>query len=342
MSLMSYAIRAFERIPLPDLATQYGIDYLVDRTRRRLANAPSAEEAHFASSMTSHAIAYHADAANKQHYELPPEFFALTLGPRRKYSSCYYETGNETLAEAENLALALTIEHAALADGQTILELGCGWGSLTLFMAERYPSARIVAVSNSAPQRLHIQAEAAARGLRNVEILTADMNAFEPKEKFDRVISVEMFEHMSNWAELLSRIRIWLVPNGKLFVHVFSHRHRPYRFDHRDDADWIAQHFFTGGVMPSHGLMGHFPNSFSIERDWRWSGLHYQKTALDWLARFDTNHKRIDQILSAVYGDDASLWRRRWRIFYLATAGLFGNASGTEWGVSHYLLRPAQ
>jgi cyclopropane-fatty-acyl-phospholipid synthase len=342
MSLVSYAIRAIERIPLPDSATRYGIDFLVDRTRRRLAKVASAEEAHFAGSMTSHAIAHHADAANKQHYELPPEFFALTLGPRRKYSSCYYETGNETLAEAENLALAQTIEHAALADGQTILELGCGWGSLTLFMAERYPSARIVAVSNSAPQRLHIQAEAAARRLRNVEILTADMNAFEPKEKFDRVISVEMFEHMSNWAELLSRIRTWLVPNGKLFVHVFSHRHRPYRFDHRDDADWIAQHFFTGGVMPSHGLMGHFPKSFSIAQDWRWSGLHYQKTALDWLARFDANRGRIDQLLRSVYGDDAVLWRRRWRIFYLATAGLFGNAGGTEWGISHYLLRPAK
>lgn len=342
MSLVSYAIRAIERIPLPDLATRYGIDFLVGRTRRRLANVPSAEEAHFASSMMSHAIACHADAANKQHYELPPEFFALTLGPRRKYSSCFYATGNETLAEAEEFALVQTIEHAALADGQTILELGCGWGALTLLMAERYPSARIVAVSNSAPQRLYIQAEAAARGLRNVEVLTADMNAFEPKGKFDRVVSVEMFEHMSNWAELLSRIRTWLVPDGKLFVHVFSHRHSPYRFDHRDEADWIAQHFFTGGVMPSHGLMGHFQKSFSIEQDWRWSGLHYQKTALDRLARFDANRERIDQILRSVYRDDASLWRRRWRIFYLATAGLFGNAGGSEWGISHYLLRPAQ
>jgi cyclopropane-fatty-acyl-phospholipid synthase len=342
MSLMSYAINAIERIPLPDLATQYGIDFLVDRTRRRLANVSSAKEADFASSMTSHAIAYYADAANKQHYELPPEFFGLTLGPRRKYSSSFYATGNETLAEAEDFALTQTIEHAALAGAQTILELGCGWGSLTLFMAERYPSSRIVAVSNSVPQRLYIQAEAAARGLRNVEVTTADMNAFEPKEKFDRVVSVEMFEHMSNWAELLSRIRTWLVADGKLFVHVFSHRHSPYRFDHRDDSDWIAQHFFTGGVMPSHGLMRHFPKSFSIEQDWRWSGLHYQKTALGWLARFDANRERIDQILRSVYRDDASLWRRRWRIFYLATAGLFGNAGGSEWGISHYLLRPAQ
>ena len=341
MSLISSAIRLVERAPLPDAATRYGIGFLVGRTRRRLQAAAPVEQARFVEDMAGYAIAEHSAAANEQHYELPPEFFALTLGPHRKYSCCFYETGREALGEAELAALEQTVRHAALEDGQSILELGCGWGSLTLFMAERFPSARIVAVSNSTPQRLHIEAEAARRGLTNIEIITADMNAFVPDARFDRVVSVEMFEHMSNWRDLLSRIRTWLDPDGRLFVHVFSHRHSPYRFDHRDDADWIAQHFFTGGIMPSHGLIGKFPDCFTIERDWRWNGMHYARTARDWLARFDANGARIDAILRDVYGKDAVLWRRRWRMFYLATEGLFGHADGTEWGVSHYLLRPA-
>jgi cyclopropane-fatty-acyl-phospholipid synthase len=340
MTMISSVIRVVERAPLPDIATRHGIEYLVGRTRRRLAGASAEDEERFAGEMANHPIAEHADAANEQHYELPPEFFELTLGPRRKYSCCLYSTGNETLAQAEIAALEQTVEHAALKDGQTILELGCGWGSLTLFMAERFPSARIVAVSNSTPQRLHIEKEAAARGFANVEVVTADMNEFVPEGRFDRVVSVEMFEHMANWRDLLARVRTWLHPEGRLFVHVFSHRHNPYRFDHRDDADWIAQHFFTGGIMPSHGLIGRFPDCFTIERDWRWNGRHYARTARDWLARFDANRDRIDTLLQEVYGRDAALWRRRWRLFYLATEGLFGHAGGEEWGVSHYLLRP--
>ncbi|BCG96739.1 SAM-dependent methyltransferase [Mesorhizobium sp. 131-2-1] len=340
MSLIASAIRAVERVPLPDSATRCGIEALVGRTRRRLAGA-TVDLGRFAKDMAGRSIAEHTAAANEQHYELPPEFFALTLGPRRKYSCCLYATGSETLAEAETAALEQTVDHAGLRDGQSILELGCGWGSLTLYMARRFPSARIVAVSNSTPQRLYIQGEAAALGLGNLEVITADMNEFEPSARFDRVVSVEMFEHMSNWRDLLARIRTWLEPEGRLFVHVFSHRHSPYRFDHRDDADWIAQHFFTGGIMPSHGLISQFPDCFSIERDWRWNGLHYARTARDWLARFDEDRGHIDAILSAVYGRDASLWRRRWRLFYFATEGLFGHAEGKEWGVSHYLMRPA-
>jgi cyclopropane-fatty-acyl-phospholipid synthase len=342
MSLISSVIRAAERTPLPDPLARAGIAFLVGRTRRKLAAASSREEEEFARAMTEHPIAEHADAANEQHYELPPEFFALTLGPRRKYSCCLYPTGQETLADAERLALEETAAHADLADGQSILELGCGWGSLTLFMAERFPCSTITAVSNSAPQRRYIEAQAAERGLANVRVITADMNAFMADGTYDRIVSVEMFEHMSNWKELLARIRTWLEPEkGRLFIHVFSHKNSPYRFDHKNDADWIAQHFFTGGVMPSHGLIRHFPNCFAVERDWRWSGLHYQKTAVDWLARYDENRERIDSILGEVYGADAALWRQRWRLFYLATAGLFGHVGGEEWGVSHYLLRPA-
>jgi cyclopropane-fatty-acyl-phospholipid synthase len=340
MSLLTSAITFVETTELPDTLTRMGIDTLCAQTRRRLSAAPPSDEA-FARAMDDFPIAEHADAANRQHYELPPEFFGLTLGPRRKYSACLYPTGTETLAEAELCALAETVAHAALADGQSILELGCGWGSLTLFMAERFPRARITAVSNSAPQRAYIEAQARAGGLTNITVITADMNDFAPTEEFDRVVSVEMFEHMANWHALLARVRTWLTAEGRAFIHVFTHRAHPYRFDVNNPADWIAQHFFTGGIMPSHGLIAHFPDCFEIEAQWRWSGTHYQRTANHWLANFDTNRAQIDRVLTDVYGADARLWRRRWRLFYLATAGLFGHAGGDEWGVSHYRLRPA-
>lgn len=341
MSLIEVATRAVETLPLPDSVTRLGIEFLVGRTNRRLASVPASAEPAFAQTMTDHPIAEHTDAANEQHYELPPEFFVLTLGPRRKYSSCLYPTGKETLAEAEDHALAETVSHADLKDGQRILELGCGWGSLTLYMAARFPGSQIVAVSNSGPQRAYIESQAKAAGLSNVTVITADMNDFQPEGLFDRVVSVEMFEHMANWTTLLARVKSWLKADGRLFIHVFTHRSQPYRFDRADKDDWIAQHFFTGGIMPSRGLIGHFPDSFALEQQWHWSGRHYQQTAVHWLENFDANRPRIDQLLREVYGDLAPLWRRRWRLFYLATAGLFGHASGEAWGVSHYLLKPS-
>ncbi len=342
MAILETLINKAERAPLPDSLTSLGIQFLVGRTRRKLATLPASAEKQFAEAMRDHAIAEHVDAANAQHYELPPHFFTLTLGPRRKYSCGFYESEDATLADAEICALAKTVANAQLRNGQHILELGCGWGSLSLYMAEQFPDARITAVSNSGPQRAFIEAEAQARGLSNLHVITADMNNFTPEGLYDRVISVEMFEHMSNWRSLLARINAWLKPEGRLFVHIFTHRNQPYRFDEGDKADWIAQHFFTGGIMPSHGLMRHFPDSFTVERSWRWNGEHYARTARDWLANFDANHVEIDRILTEVYGADAALWRRRWRLFYLATAGLFGHAEGTVWGVSHYLLRPVR
>ncbi|WP_439629164.1 SAM-dependent methyltransferase [Shinella sp.] len=340
MNLAVTAIAAAERLPLPDSALRFGIDRLVGRTSRVLTGGGVADR-DFAKAMEDFPIAVHTDAANEQHYELPQDFFALALGPRRKYSSCLYPTAETTLAEAEIAALDETCAHAALEDGQDVLELGCGWGSLSLFMAERYPASRIVSVSNSASQRLFIEGEATRRRLTNLTVITADMNAFQPGEIFDRIVSVEMFEHMSNWRSLLSRARLWLRPEGRLFLHVFSHRASAYRFDHADKADWIAQHFFTGGVMPSHGLVREFSDSFTVEKDWRWNGRHYERTALDWLKNFDANRAAIRAIFADTYGADAILWMRRWRLFFLATAGLFGHAGGEEWGVSHYLLRPA-
>jgi cyclopropane-fatty-acyl-phospholipid synthase len=339
--LITGAIRTLESLTVPDSLLRFGIQSLIGTRERSLRPDPEIDRA-FAEDMRRRAIALHTDAANEQHYELPQEFFGLTLGPHRKYSCCYYATGNETLNEAEEAALTITADRAGLADGQRILELGCGWGSLTLFMAARYPNASITAVSNSASQRRYIEQTARARGLSNVRVITCDMNAFLPDGAFDRVVSVEMFEHISNWGALLSKVRGALEPDGRLFIHVFSHRGAPYRFDHTDPTDWIGQHFFTGGIMPSDGLIRQFSNLVEVEEEWRWSGTHYSRTATQWIENFDRNQTEIDPILRKVYGPKAALWKRRWRLFYLATEGLFGHANGEEWGVKHYRLRPVR
>ncbi|MEO3387044.1 cyclopropane-fatty-acyl-phospholipid synthase family protein [Mesorhizobium sp. CAU 1741] len=340
MNIAVTAINAAERLPLPDAALRFGVDRLVGRTSRLLGQGGVSDQ-DFARGMDAWPIAVHVDEANQQHYELPPAFFELALGPRRKYSCCLYPTAQSSLADAEIAALEETCAHADLLDGQNVLELGCGWGSLSIFMAQRYPASHFTAVSNSAPQRLHIETEIERLGLANLTVVTADMNQFAPQGAVDRIVSVEMFEHMSNWRVLLQRARSWLTPEGRMFIHVFSHRASAYRFDHADKSDWIAQYFFTGGVMPSHGLLHQFKEIFAVEREWRWNGKHYERTALDWLKNFDANRREIRSIFDKTYGVDAALWMRRWRLFFLATAGLFGHAGGEEWGVSHYLLRPA-
>ena len=340
MSLISTALVAFEGAPLPDPVRKAAIQVLVAGARKQAANAGPDADAAFAREMALRPIAEHTDAANEQHYEVPAAFFEACLGPRLKYSSCLYEPG-ETLAQAEDRSLAETCRHADLRDGQEILELGCGWGSLSLWMARTLPGARITSVSNSASQGEFIRGRARALGLTNLTVVTADMNDFQAGYRFDRVVSVEMFEHMANWRALLTKVRGWLKPDGRLFIHIFTHRVGAYRFDVEDEGDWIAQHFFAGGVMPSHGLMAQFPDLFTVEEDWRWSGVHYEKTALHWLENYDRNIAVIRPVLASVYGPNAMLWHRRWRLFFLATAGLFGHRDGTEWGVSHYRLKPA-
>lgn len=342
MNMIAAAIGAAERAPLPDSLTLAGIDFLVSRARRQLSLRPPESEARLAEDMARYPVATSVDAANRQHYEVPSAFFGHVLGARRKYSCCRYADERKSLDEAELIALEETLAHADLRDGQRILELGCGWGSLSLCMAERFPMARIVGVSNSQSQRLHIEGEARSRGFSNLSVLTADMNVFAPQGRFDRVVSVEMFEHMSNWRLLLQCIHGWLEADGRLFLHIFTHRGQSYRFLPEDPTNWIAQHFFTGGLMPSHDLPARFPDLFAIEEQWRWSGVDYRKTALDWLANFDAREDEIMPVLRTTYGDDANLWKRRWRLFFLATAGLFGHADGEEWGVGHYRLAPAQ
>jgi cyclopropane-fatty-acyl-phospholipid synthase len=262
------------------------------------------------------------------------------LGPRRKYSCCYYESEATTLAEAEVAALEQTCEHAELADGQDVLELGCGWGSLTMWMAERYPASRIRAVSNSSPQRRYIESQAAMRGLRNVSVVTADMNDFAADiNAFDRVVSVEMFEHMRNYEALLRRVSAWLRPEGKLFVHIFCHKEMTYPFETDGAADWMGRHFFTGGIMPDTNLLRRFESDLKVSRQYDWNGRHYQRTAEDWLVNLDARRDTVLRILSETVGPaEADRALNRWRVFFLAVAELFGYAQGTEWFVSHYLL----
>jgi cyclopropane-fatty-acyl-phospholipid synthase len=282
-------------------------------------------------------VAIETDAANAQHYELPAAFFELCLGKRRKYSSCYYPRGDETLDEAEEAMLALYGERAELADGQRILELGCGWGSLTLWMAERYPQSRITGVSNSGSQREHIMAQAAARGLGNVEILTCDVNRLALDRRFDRVVSIEMFEHMRNYQTLLERIAGWLDDDGKLFVHIFCHRELMYPFETDGDDNWMGRYFFTGGLMPAADTLLHFAGHLRIEQQWRMSGEHYEKTSNHWLANQDRNRDAVMQVLRAAYGEaEAARWAQRWRMFWMACAELFGYRGGNEWLVAHY------
>ncbi|MBY0380652.1 MAG: cyclopropane-fatty-acyl-phospholipid synthase family protein [Xanthobacteraceae bacterium] len=341
MSLARAAIHVGEAFAWPDALSSFVIDRLVDRTRRKLQAGSRDEDESFARAMRDFPIAINTAEANTQHYEIPAEFFGLALGPQRKYSCCLYDKGVNSLADAEEHALAATAENAQLQDGQDILELGCGWGSLSLWMAHRFPHSRVTSVSNSHSQRQYIMGAARERGLGNLAVVTADMNEYVPSSAFDRVISIEMFEHMINWRPLLERINRALRPGGSLFLHVFSHRAASYRFCPDDRDDWIAQHFFTGGIMPSHQLIRQFPDIFRVDQEWQWSGQHYARTARDWLANYDQNDSEIFDVLKRVYGNDARLWQRRWRLFFLATIGLFGHADGKEWGVSHYRLSPS-
>lgn len=314
------------------------------RLRRESAGGLAAQDERFRALLAElrrSPIAIHTDAANVQHYELPPEFFAHVLGARRKYSCAYWPPGVTTLDQAEERMLELCVERAELTEGQRILDLGCGWGSLTLYLAERFPSCSILAVSNSRDQREFIAAEAARRGLSNVAVETADINRFAPRERFDRIVSIEMFEHLKNYAEMLRRIAGWLLPGGALFVHIFVHRRFAYLYDAEGPDDWMARHFFTGGTMPSDELLLHFAEDMAVQQRWRVPGHHYQLTCEAWLRRMAAHRAAVIPLLARTYGAaQTTRWWVRWRIFFLACAELFGFDGGEQWYVAHYLLRP--
>jgi cyclopropane-fatty-acyl-phospholipid synthase len=334
-----------ERGLVPDALLRHGIRRLCEqRLRDEHADDAAAADARFRAlldELRRSPIAIETDAANEQHYEVPTRFFELCLGKRFKYSSCYYATGRETLDEAEEAMLALYGERAQLADGQRILELGCGWGSLTLWMAERFPNARITGVSNSRTQREHILGQAAARGLGNVEIITTDVNRLAlPEGAFDRVVSIEMFEHMRNYRTLLGNIARWLAPGGQLFVHIFVHRHLMYPFEVEGEDNWMGRYFFTGGLMPSADTLLHFQEALALEERWLVPGTHYERTANHWLANQDANADEVLRVLASCYGErDAARWAQRWRMFWMACAELFGYRNGAEWLVAHYRFR---
>ena len=328
---------------MPDFIIRAGIRHLC-RQRLEEISAGNAEiageiRAQFFESMKLAQIAPLPEMANAQHYEVPEDFFNFALGKHRKYSSCYWPQNVSHLDQAEAEALQETCQHAKLENGQAILELGCGWGSLSLWMAEHYPDSQITSVSNSNSQREYIMAEADRRHLKNLNVITCDMNHFNIEQTFDRIVSVEMFEHMRNYQVLFEKVNNWLKPQGKFFMHIFCHRDVPYAFEVQGDDDWMSQFFFSGGFMPSDDTPLHFQHHLKIAQQWRWDGTHYEKTANAWLENMDEHADAITPILARCYGaDQVPIWRQRWRIFFMACAELFGYEQGQVWWVTHYLF----
>lgn len=333
-----------EKNRIPDFLIRYKIRQLLEvRLKDETKANQELQQQHLMriiEELKNSPIAIETGAANEQHYEVPTAFFQYVMGKHMKYSSCYWDNTTKNLSDAETLALEKTCAHAELKNGMRILELGCGWGSLSMFMAAKYPDAQITGVSNSATQKQYIDATCAQRGIKNLRIITADMNVFQLDEQFDRVVSVEMFEHMRNYRLLMKKVAAMLKPDGKLFVHIFTHKDFTYYFDVIDENDWMSKYFFTGGIMPSDDLLLYFNEDLKIESHYHWDGTHYQKTAECWLQNMDAHKTEIMPILSNTYGaENATKWWVYWRIFFMACAELWGYKKGTEWFVSHYVFK---
>ena len=345
LSPLGMLLNAVENGRLPDALVRVGIRRLL-RARLREIDANRGEEfvQQFLRDAQVGPVAAVPEKANEQHYEVPPQLFQSALGHRLKYSSCFWPQGVDSLNAAEDQALNVTCEHVDLADGQDILELGCGWGSLSLWMAEHFPQSRITSVSNSHSQRQFIERRARERELSNLTVVTADINDFATAQSFDRVVSVEMFEHMRNHAELMRRIHSWLRPAGRLFVHIFCHRDTPYLFETAGEHNWMGRHFFSGGMMPSADLLVRSCGQLSLVDQWQWNGMHYAKTCRAWLKRFDAAKVEMSSVLEKTYGAaETARWRNRWRLFFMACEELFAFRRGEEWFVSHYLFeRPSE
>lgn len=332
-----------ERGLVPDWIVRRGIRRLLRNRLRQESNRggeASSGLSVFAEYLRSSPIAIEADSANEQHYEVPAEFYQRVLGPRLKYSCGYWPSEETGLSESEDLMLGMTCRRAELEDGMDVLDLGCGWGSLSLWIAEHYPNCRVTAVSNSHSQRQFIEDRCRTLGLQNVEVRTCDIAQLELDEKFDRVLSVEMFEHVRNYQLLLRKIRSWLAREGKLFVHIFCHREMAYAFEDRGTSDWMSRHFFTGGIMPAENLLAQFQDDMQLQEQWRVPGLHYARTCEAWLRNLDRHHDQIFETFeqSATIARPA-IQLQRWRMFFMACAELFRYGGGNEWFVGHYRFR---
>ncbi|MDH3441228.1 MAG: cyclopropane-fatty-acyl-phospholipid synthase family protein [Gammaproteobacteria bacterium] len=329
---------------IPDAVIRNGIRRLCTERKAEIGSRDRKDLDSFVQMMNESPIALVPDLANEQHYEVPAEFFDRVLGIHRKYSCCYWGGPVRNLDEAEEAALEITCQRAEIRDGMNVLDLGCGWGSLSLWIAGHYPRCTVTSVSNSSSQRQFIEQEAASLGLSNIRVITADMNEFSADQKYDRVVSVEMFEHMRNYGVLFERISNWLADDGLFFMHIFCHRSAAYEYIDRGPADWMSRHFFSGGIMPSGDLPSRFQQHLRLVEQWRWSGKQYQRTAEAWLQNMDARKADVMPILESTYGqENASRWWMRWRIFFLAVSEMFGMDDGREWGVGHYLfgLRPS-
>ena len=331
---MSFAIELVERGLAPDFLTRQGIRARCEAFAKDLSQRTTSLK-DYADQLRTMPVALHTDAANEQHYELPPEFFTACLGDRRKYSCCEFE-GDEDLSAAENRALATVCDRAEIEDGMDILDFGCGWGSFTSYAADKFPGASITSVSNSKPQGEFIR----SLGYGNVSVLTADANDFDTDQKFDRIVSIEALEHMRNYEELFARFSRWLKPGGKVFIHVFVHRDTPFVYDHEDPEDWMAQYFFTGGQMPAFDLFKEFDRDLKVEGQWAVDGRQYGKTSNAWLKHMDAKAAEIRPLFRETYGAEAARWYNRWRLFYLTVAEFFSARQGQEWFVGHYLMSP--
>lgn len=340
-SPLGLVLRLAEAGAFPDPLLRFGTRRLLRRRLRDSVAGTSGtspqEQAALREELTKGPIAVATGSANEQHYEVPAELFELVLGPRLKYSCCYWEPGTKDLAAAEDAMLERTAARARVEDGQRILDLGCGWGSFSLWAAERFPHAQILAVSNSLAQGQYIRSRAAERGLDNIAVQTADINGFHPTVRFDRVVSVEMMEHVRNHRALFERIASWLEPKGSAFAHIFCHRSHTYTYEAEDESDWMAKNFFTGGMMPAESLFQHYQDDLVLREQWRVNGLHYHKTCDAWLANLDQQRDAALRVLKDGYGSDGSRWLHRWRLFFIACSELFAYRAGAEWFVSHYL-----
>jgi len=344
-SVSDLAFELTEQGIVPDVVLRRGIRFLLKQRLKEIKSSDvesmSDLQNEFINHMKKSDIALVPEKANEQHYEVPADFYMKTLGKHHKYSGAYWPKGVTSLDVAEAKGLAKTCEHAKLENGQNILELGCGWGSLTLWMAAHYSESQITAVSNSHSQREYIEAQATKQGLSNIKIITCDMNEFDIEENsFDRVVSVEMFEHMRNWEKLYENVSRWLKPEGYFFKHIFVHKTATYEFSDNGPSDWMSRYFFTGGMMPSDDLPLAFQKDLNFINRWRWDGTHYEKTANAWLENMDKNKESLMPLFKDIYGHAAAqMWWSRWRMFFMACAELFGYKNGQEWWVSHYLFQ---